>query len=193
MMFKFRVWMGSNEEEKFINKFSRRGYFLASIAPFRLMPPLEFRIYKFKVAQEPQLIYKIDDRTFENKADKDNYLQLMEDDGWQFFEHNYTYNSWFQSYYWLKVRKTGDEEIYSDNESKLEAKNRACSRVLMFAIILLAFYATFPTGHSFQQNNGNIWLFILSNWYPFALLFVTITMLIGKMSIKILQRIHREV
>ncbi len=182
-MYKLRMWMTVENEERLINKYSKRGYLLNYIAPFRLMPPLEFRVYKFNVSKENNKVYKIDNRTFKNEADQQEYMQLMRDDGWIFFKNNYTFNSWYTNYYWYRERISGDEDIYSDEESKLEANNRMFSHLLMFAVLLL-FSAVFPISNPNTANpSQTIVGMILSNWYLFGLMLITTISLIGKVVI----------
>lgn len=182
-MYKVRMWMTLENEEKFINKYSKRGYLLNYIAPFRLMPPLEFRVYKFNVNKENNNIYKIDNRTFKNEADEQEYMQLMRDDSWYLFENNYTFNNWYTNYYWYRERASGDEDIYSDVESKLEANNRMFSHILMFTVVLLVFSAFFPISNTSTHSRQTIVGMILSNWYLLGLLFITIISLVGKIVI----------
>jgi hypothetical protein len=178
------MWMTLENEERFINKYSKRGYLLKYIAPFRLMPPLEFRVYKFNVSKENNNIYKIDNRTFKNETDEQEYMQLMRDDGWHFFENNYTFNNWYRNYYWYRERVSGDEDIYSDEESKLEANNRMFSHLLMFAVLLLLFSAIFPISNTNTANSRQTIVgMILSNWYILGLLLITTISLIGKIVI----------
>ena len=183
-MYKVRMWMTLENEERFINKYSKRGYLLNYIAPFRLMPPLEFRVYKFNVSKENNSIYKIDNRTFKNGADEQEYMQLMRDDGWHFFENNYTFNNWYRNYYWYRERVSGDEDIYSDEESKLEANNRMFSHLLMFAVLLLLFSVVFPISNTNSANSRQTIVgMILSNWYLLGLLLITTISLLGKIVI----------
>lgn len=183
-MYKVRMWMTLENEERFINKYSKRGYFLNYIAPFRLMPPLEYRVYKFNVSQESNNIFKIDNRTFKSEADEQEYMQLMKDDGWNFFKNNYTFNNWYRNYYWYRERVSGEEDIYSDEESKLEANNRIFSHLLMFAVLLLVFSVIFPISNTNTENSGqSIVDVILSNWYLLGLILTTTISLIGKVAI----------
>jgi hypothetical protein len=151
------------------------------------MPPLEFRVYKFSVAPEVTNIYRIDDRSFDKQEDEQEYKQLMQDDGWHFFKNNYTADNWYLNYYWYRERVTGDEDIYSDIDSKLEASNRLFSRILMFSVILLGFYVIFPM--PFTTNSNATYLeTMMSNWYPLSLLLTITIMLLGKLIVFIQRR-----
>ncbi|GAB2023017.1 hypothetical protein RyT2_20910 [Pseudolactococcus yaeyamensis] len=187
MMLKLRIWITLENEERFINKYSKRGYVLKYIAPFRLMPPLEFRVYKFSVAPEVNHIYRIDYRSFDEQEDEQEYKQLMQDDGWHFFKNNYTLDNWYSNYYWYRERVSGDENIYSDIDSRLEASNRLFSRILMFSVLLLGFHIIFPM--PFTTNSSPSYLAnIMRNWYPLGLLLTITIMIFGKLFIFIQRR-----
>lgn len=187
--------MGSDHEERFINKYAAKGYRLAYISPYRLMPPLEYRIYKFNDSDAAKLVYRIDNRKFEDTSDYENYMQLMKDDGWEFFKNNYSYTkNWYPEYYWFRERVTGDEDIYSDNESKLEARNRGYTRLLTISLMLLASYMVLLAANVYQPSSSQgIIGFIFGNWYPSALIAISVTMIIGKISIKVIQRKNPEI
>ena len=87
--------------------------------------------YTFEKGTPRDDFYRLD--VLSNTKDKENYLQLFEDAGW---DHVGEYGSW---QYFRKTAVEGETlEIYTDNESK----QKKYSRILLILIIFFPFYST---------------------------------------------------
>ena len=85
--------------------------------------------YTFEKGEARNDVYRLDFLT--NHKDKDNYLQLFVDAGW---DHVGEYGSW---QYFRKTAPEGEiPEIFTDNESK----QKKYSRILLFLIIFFPIY-----------------------------------------------------
>lgn len=182
-MIKFRFLMAKDQEEIFINRQAAKGYDLVSISPFRLMPPLETRFYNFKKTNGPRKIYRLDSRNFTDKESKQDYLQLMKDDGWTQFNNNYTSNSLYNMYYFYHDYSSSKDKIFSDESRTLTSKESYYNRILIYSMILLAVYFMIPSFHSTISSNNVISL-VLSNWFPIILVITIIGSLILKVLIR---------
>ena len=86
--------------------------------------------YTFEKGEARNDVYRLD--FLANHKDKDNYLQLFVDAGW---EHAGEYGSW---QYFRKSAPQGETpEIYTDNESK----QKKYSRILLFLVIFFPIYS----------------------------------------------------
>ncbi len=90
--------------------------------------------YTFVKGEPRNDVYRLD--FLSNYKDKDNYLQLFEDAGWN---HVGEYGSW---QYFRKTAMDDEAlEIFTDNESK----QKKYGRILLFLIIFMPIYIVFLT------------------------------------------------
>lgn len=161
---KFRwFWAWQDEqEEAWLSEMATRGYHLEK-------PPL-FGIYHFHVGDPDNVIYRLDFNVI-GKKDRESYLQLFQDAGW---EHVRGLSSWA---YFRKQYKPGETtEIFSDTDSKIQKYQR----IIIFLTFLLP-----------------ISLFIMSRIRPYlfvflgAMLTVTIIILWSYALNKLMRRISQ--
>lgn len=89
--------------------------------------------YRFTRTEPEDVIYQLDFND-DNTMDKEDYIQLFSDCGWEYL---WDYSNW--SYFRKPASQADDnEEIFSDVESKLQMMNRVFrSRMIPIAVIFL--------------------------------------------------------
>lgn len=116
-------------EEKYLREMHNQGYKFEKITFISQ--------YNFAKCQPEDVIYKLDfPGEFKNEEEKQDYLQLYRDSGWEYIGDFFDY-----SYF----RKPNDEksiDIFSDDESKLEMikkinKARSFPLLIIFLVALL--------------------------------------------------------
>ena len=113
----FWAWQ-DEDEEAWLREMSNQGWHLTGIG----FPT----IYSFESGEVQDYVYRLDYRSHW-KLDKEDYLQLFRDSGWEYVEHM---AGW---HYFRQGAQPGEElEIYTDAESKIEKYQR----LLMFLGIL---------------------------------------------------------
>ena len=95
--------------------------------------------YTFEQGQPAEIAYRLDYNTLEKK-DKEQYLQLFRDAGW---EHVGEMNGW--QYFRKPVADGESEEIFTDNESKIQKYKRFLYETLAFMPIYLIFFIILDT------------------------------------------------
>jgi len=130
-MQKFKwFWAWQDEaEEKWLREMSNQGWHLKKIG----FPT----IYTLESGEAQDYVYRLDYRSYW-KMEKENYLQLFCDSGWEYVEEM---AGW---HYFRQAARSGEEqEIYSDAESKIGKYQRLLAFLgilmlpLMFGIINL--------------------------------------------------------
>ena len=115
-------WAWEDEkEEAYLRKMALGGWHFQSVT----FPGY----YTFEKGEPRNDFYRLD--FLSAYKDKDNYLQLFEDAGWQ---HVGVYGSW--QYFRKTAMKDEIPEIYTDNESK----QKKYGRILLFLIIFMPIY-----------------------------------------------------
>jgi hypothetical protein len=112
MLKKFKwFWAWQDEdEEAWLREMSNEGCHLSGIG----FPT----IYNFKSGEPKDYVYRLDYRSHW-KLDKDDYLQLFRDSGWEYVAQM---AGW---HYFRQLAQSGEElEIYTDAESKIEKYQR---------------------------------------------------------------------
>jgi hypothetical protein len=105
----FWPWQ-DEQEESWLRKMANNG--------FHLVKADYFGQYTFQSGEPSGVVYRLDYQDGSNK-DKNAYLQLFSDSGW---EHVGVLGGW---QYFRKQVKTGDEdEIFTDKKSKIEKYGR---------------------------------------------------------------------
>ncbi len=122
-MFKFRIYMDFNKEERWLNTMAKQGWQLVG-ASFG---------YQFAKTEPEDANIKIDYRIFKRKEDYIDYCIMFEDSGWMHIAGSI--NSGNQ--YFKRVREDGNEDIFSDQASKAGRYKRLASMNLVFLISYL--------------------------------------------------------
>lgn len=131
-MIKYKFFTNFEKEEKWLNEMAQQGYRFVG----------KSMGYKFVPAEPEGAIIKIDFRKFAKKDDFEDYLALFEDSGWEHVSG--TRSSGYQ--YFRKIDDKGDEDIFSDADSKAARYKRLSEMCLSvaysFVPILAVFYST---------------------------------------------------
>jgi hypothetical protein len=116
-------WAWQDEaEEAWLGEMSKKGYHLVSTG----VPTL----YTFAPGEPRDYIYRLDFHTF-SKRDKQEYLQLFSDAGW---EHLGEMSAW--QYFRKEARPGEADEIFTDNESKRAKYKRVLAFLCLFFPVL---------------------------------------------------------
>lgn len=120
----FWIWQ-DEQEEAWLSEMATRGYHLEK--------PQLFGVYHFHVGDPDNVIYRLDFNVI-GKKDRESYLQLFQDAGW---EHVRGLSFWA---YFRKQCKPGETaEIFSDTDSKIQ-KYRRIITFLTFLLPILMFF-----------------------------------------------------
>lgn len=172
-MGKLRLWISPKVEENFINKQAQLGKKLVSISPFALIPYIPVRYYKFEKTENAYL-FRSDTRSFETKEDEVEYLQLMADDGWEFFRGNFDHGDWgVNTYYFFRVNEQEEKQLYSDQTTKLINTYNTASYTFMTSVILTLLILLLPVD-SFHISTSGSFLGFLNYLMPITLAAVII-------------------
>lgn len=122
---KFRwFWAWQDEkEEAWLAEMSQKGLHLESVSPFGF--------YHFRKGDPENYIYRLDFRSLKAR-ERDSYLQLFEDAGW---EHIGDMGGWV--YFRHIVNGTEIPDIYSDLESKIGKYQRVMIYLVIFLPIMV--------------------------------------------------------
>jgi hypothetical protein len=125
-MHKFKwFWAWQDEdEEAWLREMSNQGWHFTGIG----FPT----IYNFESGDARDYVYRLDYRSH-YKMDKEDYLQLFSDAGWEYVEQM---AGW---HYFRQLAQPGEDlEIYSDAESKIEKYQRllAFLGILMLPLLI---------------------------------------------------------
>ena len=119
----FWAWQ-DEKEEAWLSEKAREGLHLESI-PFPVR-------YKFQKGEPANYVYRLDYQSLKSK-DRESYLQLFEDAGW---EHVADMGGWI---YFRIITNDGEApEIYSDTESKMRKYQRIMIILVIFLPILIS-------------------------------------------------------
>ena len=185
-MFKFKIFLDFDKEEKWLEDMASNGYHLNK-ASFG---------YHFSEGKPEEITIKIDYRPFKHKEDFLDYRMMFEDSGWKHIAG--TKNSGIQ--YFKKNSKTEDD-IFSDQHSKAARYKRYANMSFQLAIsylpLLVVFYLTdiidfnafinpkelYYTPGLWDKTGASFWYSFLFET-PFALMrgfawaFIPVTMLL---------------
>jgi hypothetical protein len=127
---KFRwFWAWQDEaEETWLERMSQQGYHLSSV----VLPGF----YTFSMAEQRNYVYRLDYQTF-RKKDKQEYLQLFNDAGW---EHIGEMSAW--QYFRKEAKPDETAEIFTDVESKIAKYKRVLAFLGFFYLILITLVFT---------------------------------------------------
>jgi hypothetical protein len=118
----FWAWQ-DDKEEVWLSEMAEKGYHLEDI----IFPC----VYQFRRAEPAKFVYCLDYQSLKMK-DRESYLQLFDDAGW---EHVGKMGGWE---YFRKAYKNGSvPDIYSDAESKVGKYQRILTYLVIFLPILI--------------------------------------------------------
>jgi hypothetical protein len=122
-------WAWQDEaEENWLREMSNEGWYLSQI----VFPT----IYEFKSSEPKDFVYRLDYRSYW-KMEKEDYLQLFRDSGW---EHVQEMAGW---QYFRQLAHPGEDlEIYTDAESKIEKYQRLLAFLGILALPQVIFLIT---------------------------------------------------
>lgn len=145
-MIKFRLYSDKDLEERFLNDMVAKGY---AMTKFRL------GVYWFEKCEPREYTYKIDLVNDKDKNQQDEYYDLIRETGGEIVQ---TYGIW------VFLRKKGEFELYTDNESKIEEYNRIRNMYLLSALVQLAMI---PSQLSVYFNSDIRFFLILMVFFSF--------------------------
>jgi len=132
-------WGWADEkEEAWLGEMAQQGWHLR-----RLVFPT---VYEFERGEPKEVNYRLDYNSIGRK-ERDNYLQLFADAGW---EHVGELSGW--QYFRKEARPGEPPEIFTDNESKIEKYKRLLS---LLAALLPIYIVTLNS--SFDHQFGGFW------------------------------------
>ena len=117
----FWAW-NDDKEEAWLSEMSREGLHLKNVS---------LCSYEFIQGEPSNYVYRLDFRAL-NSKDKESYLQLFEDAGW---EHIGDMSSWV--YFRIKAEPGEAPEIFSDAESKMGKYQRVMAILIVFLPIMI--------------------------------------------------------
>lgn len=120
----FWAWQ-DEKEEAWLSEMAREGLHLEGI-------PFPGR-YKFQKGEPANYVYRLDYQSVKSK-DKESYLQLFEDAGW---EHVGNMGGWV--YFRIKTNDGEAPEIFSDTVSKMGKYQRIILNLVILLPIMLVF------------------------------------------------------
>jgi len=161
MVRKFKwFWPWHDEaEEAWLGEMSKKGYHLSSVGVMG--------IYRFIVAEPQDYVYRLDYQTFPEK-DKQEYLQLFRDAGW---EHIGEMSAW--QYFRKGSKQREPDEIFTDVESKVAKYKRVLAYLAFFLLIESIYVVIFA--HNIWGDSPYSWWGIIraiSLLVPLAALFL---------------------
>lgn len=127
-MKKIKIIADFSKEELFLNDMAKKGY--------RLEKYNSLGIYTFKEVEPQNLSYRIDYRTFSNKAQFEEYSMLFQDAGW---EHVYGTRHSGSQYFLPIPDRVQTDDIFSDEESKAGRYKRFSAQCLTSLTMMIVF------------------------------------------------------
>ncbi|WP_250674919.1 DUF2812 domain-containing protein [Paraclostridium ghonii] len=115
-MIKFKLYSDKDLEEIFLNDMAAKGY---------AMTKFFLGIYWFEKCKSGEYTYRIDLVSDKDKNQKKEYYDLIRETGGEIIQ---------PSGAWVFLRKKGEFELYTDNESKIEEYNRIKKAFLLVAL-----------------------------------------------------------
>jgi len=168
-MVRFFTIADYEDEELWLRKQHQEGWKLV-----KLTAPC---FYTFESCEPQDVIYRLD---YKNAGQTDDYMQMLADFGWEYFEHCFG---------WLYFRKPAAEapsaeegELFSDNSSRVEMVSHIVkTRLLPLAIIFLG--CVIP--NLLNALNGRMGGFSTFFGILFGIMFVVYVYMIAHCSIKL--------
>lgn len=147
------------QEEKWLREMANKGWMLKSAKPI---------VYTFERADPQDIVFKLDFQSTRIQPD-DDYMRMLEDYGW-------TYLTSLNNYRYLYKTASGNndnDEIYTDNASKLEMLKRIL-RFRILPIMCVFFVCVIPNfvcvvNREFDSVTMDVLWIVLLILYCFAL------------------------
>lgn len=144
-MNKYRLLADPLKEEKWINDIQKQGYKLKSLS-------LDF-VYSFDKTDR-DYITRLDYQDHMSKAKFDEYVSIHEEFGW---EHIRGGRFGMTTQIWSKI-PDGNDEIYSDKESKIGFYKRYANMTAGFAVLCIIYMMLFlPDNPGFIFLTPGLW------------------------------------
>jgi len=156
----FWAWQ-DEQEETWLSEMAEQGFHLERIT----LPGF----FYFQIGEPESFIYRLDYQALRSK-DKESYLQLFADAGW---EHVGDMSSWV--IFRRKVQPGDTPDIYSDVESKIGKYQRNITYLVIFLPILIIFMTN--SSNRYGWLSFVMALFILLYAYTMIQLFRRISQL----------------
>lgn len=125
-----------------------------------------FGRYCFAQGEPGDVAYRLD-YTPLKKQDREGYIQVFADAGWEFVCEK---NNW--QYFRKGIAADGQAEIFSDNESKIARLKRLQNQLLSLLPVWMVLYVAVT-----QSNTGRNWLIFAGALFFGVLFFYVILML----------------
>lgn len=127
-MFKIRMFLRFEKEEKWLEKMAAKGWLLRGTG----------LCYRFQKTEPGERTIKLDFRYFKSARDFTEYRTLFADSGWQHLAGS----RWSGTQYFLKSRADSTEDIFSDRLSQASRYQRAADMGLCCAMAFLVLFLT---------------------------------------------------
>lgn len=151
-MKKFKIIADFEKEEQFLNKMAQEGYYLEKYN--------SLGVYTFRPAIPQNLCYRIDYRTFSNKAQFEDYYTLFEDAGWK---HVYGTRRSGSQYFLPIPDRVQTDDIFSDRESKAGRYRRFSKQCFASLTLMIVWFILLkPDSWSFWDIKS--WYFTDGLW-----------------------------
>lgn len=105
-MIKFRLYYDIDAEEEYLNKMSKKGYYLENY---------KVGFYKFKKIKDTDYTYRVDLVPNKPQQEIQEYIDLVKESGAKLIQNNGV---------WMYFRKKGDFKLYTDVDSQIDFYNR---------------------------------------------------------------------
>ncbi len=126
MMKKFRMFIDTRKEDKWLNKMIQKGWICIKVNTVG--------IYHFEKTEIFNQVIRLDSQSFKSTESYQQYIQLYEDYGWQHIGGS----RWSPSQYWAKSTD-GLDELFSDTASEKAYLQRLMSYYSSFTLSLIFF------------------------------------------------------
>ena len=122
-VFKYFTIVNHEKEEAYLRSMHKGGWKFVKVSGFCM--------YHFEKCEPEDVIYRLDYNR-EGIRHKSEYTKMFEDCGWEYLQ-DYVGYSYFRK---AAAETDGEDEIFCDDESKLEMLKRVFRRRIIFLIIL---------------------------------------------------------
>lgn len=110
------------EEEQYLRDMAKKGYLFEKVT----LPG----IFHFRKSEPMDMVYHIDFNP-QKKENRASYLQMYKDYGWEYIQDKNEFS------YFCKPEDGSDDEIFSDNPSRIEMMERIQKRKMLPILTLL--------------------------------------------------------
>ena len=149
----FWAWQ-DDKEEAWLSEMAREGLHLDTVS---------LGTYKFRKGEPGNYVYRLDYQSLKSK-DKESYLQLFEDAGWEYVGNM---SGWM--YFRIQADEGESPEIFSDAESKTGKYQRVIMYLVIFLPILMILRPNVVDRYGPSLVIIEVLYFILMLLYAFAM------------------------